>query len=136
MKTMMCRAAALAAMAAAFSSGAVDLTGLADTKFAERYAFATNRAEVIETLRPNTDAWYAYSILNAQTEGRLDDAKKLNQKWPESSGGNRRLAFAFRQDFLDWDRGKCQAFFIPQHLNFLHIWEGLPEREVELKPNS
>jgi len=135
-KQMMFRAATVVAMAAAFSSGAVDLAGLADVKFAERYAFSTNRAALIETLRPGTDAWYAYSILNAQTEGRLDDAKKLNQKWPESSGGNRRLAFAFRQDFLDWDRGKCQAFFIPQHLNYLHIWEGLPEREVELKPNA
>ena len=135
-KQVMFRAATAVAVAATFCSRAVDLTSLADTKFAERYAFSTNRTALIETLRPNTDAWYAYSILNAQTEGRLDDAKKLNQKWPESSGGNRRLAFAFRQDFLDWDRGKCQAFFIPQHLNYLHIWEGLPEREVELKPNS
>ena len=135
-RQMMFRVATAVAMAAAFSSDAVDLAGLADVKFAERYAFSTNRTALIATLRPGTDAWYAYSILNAQTEGRLDDAKKLNQKWPESSGSNRRLAFAFRQDFLDWDRGKCQAFFIPQHLNFLHIWEGLPEREVELKPNS
>ena len=135
-RQMMFRVATAVAMAATFSSDAVDLAGLADVKFAERYAFSTNRTALIETLRPGTDAWYAYSILNAQTEGRLDDSKKLNQKWPESSGGNRRLAFAFRQDFLDWDRGKCQAFFIPQHLNFLHIWEGLPEREVELKPNS
>lgn len=59
MKKQMMFKVAAAAVAAAFSSGAVDLTGLADTKFAERYAFATNRAEVIETLRPNTDAWYA-----------------------------------------------------------------------------
>ncbi|MBR4172191.1 MAG: hypothetical protein IKR48_11125 [Kiritimatiellae bacterium] len=119
-----------------FSAGAVDLTELADTKFAERYAFSTNRTETIKTLRPGTDAWFAYSILNAQTEGRLDEAKKLNNQWTEPNGGNRRLAFAYRQDFLDWDRGKCQAFFIPQHLQFLHIWEGLPEREVELKPNA
>ena len=123
---------------AAFSSGAVDLTGLADVKFAERYAFSTNRTALIETLRPGTDAWYAYSILNAQTEGRLDEAKKLNSHWASNGKnvGGMRLAFAFRQDFLDWDRGKCQAFFIPQHLNYLHIWEGLPEREVELKPNA
>ena len=62
-----------AAIVAAFSAGAVDLTGLADAKFAERYAFSTNRTELIETLGHGTDAWYAYSILNAQTEGRLDE---------------------------------------------------------------
>ncbi len=136
MRQMMHKMVAVAAMAAALSADAVDLSGLVDIQFAERYAFSTNRTALIETLGHGTDAWYAYSILNAQTEGRLDESKKLNSDWPEKSGGGRRLAFAFRQDFLDWDRGKCQAFFIPQHLNYLHIWDGLPEREVELAPNA
>ena len=126
----------LFAVSVALSASAVDMSGLADIRFAESYAFSTNRAALIETLGHGTDAWYAYSILNAQTEGRLDEAKELNNRWAEPSGSNRREAFAYRQYFLDWDRGKCQAFFIPQELSFLHIWEGLPEREVDLKPNA
>ena len=126
----------LFAVSVALSASAVDMSGLADIRFAESYAFSTNRTALIETLGHGTDAWYAYSILNAQTEGRLDEAKELNNRWAEPSGSNRREAFAYRQYFLDWDRGKCQAFFIPQELSFLHIWEGLPEREVDLKPNA
>lgn len=127
--------AALSAALVAFYAGAMDLSGLVDVKFAESYAFSTNRAALIETLPPKTDAWYIYSILNAEVEGRLDEAKALNNKW-HGDGSNRRLAFAMRNNFLLWDVGKCQDFFIPQHLGYLKIWNGLPEREVDLKPNT
>ena len=126
---------ALAALAAwgAHCAAAFDLSGLADIRFAEQYAFSTNRAAVIETLRPGTEAWHVYSILNAQTEGRLDEAKKM---WEKESTGTTRRPLAYRQDFLDWDRGKCPLYTIADHLGFLKIWDGLPEREVEIKPND
>ena len=66
---------------AAMTAGAVDLSKLADLDFAERYAFSTNRQAVIDTLHPKTQEWFAYSILNAQTEGRIDDADALLKEW-------------------------------------------------------
>ena len=66
---------------AAVTAGAVDLSKLADLDFAERYAFSTNRQAVIDTLHPKTQEWFAYSLLNAQTEGRIDDANALLKEW-------------------------------------------------------
>ena len=72
---------AAAAALAALGAPGVELSGLADIRFAEAYAFSTNRAALVQTLRPNTKPWFVYSILNAQVEGRLDEADALLAQW-------------------------------------------------------
>ena len=60
---------------------ALDLSDKADIRFAETYAFSTNRAALIATLRPDSKAWFTYSVLNAETEGRFQDAHALLDRW-------------------------------------------------------
>lgn len=124
---------------AAVTASAIDFAGMSDLDFAERFAFSTNRAAVIDTLRPKTRPWYFYSILNAQNEGRLDDAKKLAQEWNPNDGGSSRYVtdFAYRHAFLCWDRKDVRSSItIPQALNSLGIYSYSRPREVELKPNT
>ena len=148
MKSSIC----LAAAALAACACAVDLNGLVDVKFAEDYAFSTNRAALVETLRPGTTAWFVYSILNAQTDGRLADADAILEKWRalENSGsgewdgvsgewdGVRYHAMRDRQDFLCYDReaaeGKDSVWRV---VRAAHGIRGhIPSRETELKPNT
>ena len=71
-ETIQAVAAALASLPLALC--ALELSDKSDIRFAEAYAFSTNRAAMIATLPPESKAWFSYSILDAQTEGRLDDA--------------------------------------------------------------
>ena len=114
-------AAAISAALAALSTGAVDLSELSDIRFAESYAFSTNRAALIETLRPNTKAWFAYSILNAQVEGRLDDADALIKDWEhafnyEGVKLDRELfdSLRDRQNLLRYDEEKDGGKAVPE----------------------
>ena len=138
---------ATAALLAADIVSAVDLGGLADAKFAENYAFSTNRAALVETLRPGTKAWFLYSILNAQTEGRLDEADGLLDKWktldktrsPEWDHG-RFLAMRDRQDFLCYDRekrdGKDATWRLKRALDNAGVRAAIPAKEKALSPNT
>ncbi|MBR1921512.1 MAG: hypothetical protein IJ829_05865, partial [Kiritimatiellae bacterium] len=85
MKTTTLTGLALAAFAAPLALRALDLSDKADLRFAEDYAFSTNRAALIATLRPESKAWFVYSILNAETEGRFKDAHKLFSDWTRFS---------------------------------------------------
>ena len=60
---------------------ALELFDKTDIRFAEAYAFSTNRAALIATLRPESKVWFDYSLLNAETEGRFEDARKLVKRW-------------------------------------------------------
>ena len=97
-------AVSAALFACASAPGAIDLAGKTDLRFAEEYAFATNRAALVATLRPESPPWYVYSILLAQTEGRLEDADGLIAKW--KSRGDRDTealrSFEGRQTMLCW----------------------------------
>ena len=137
----------LFAVSVVLSSGAVDLSELSDIRFAESYAFSTNRAALIATLRPNTKAWFTYSILDAQVSGRLDDAEALLDKWKSLEGAgspewdhSRFLAMRDRQYFLRYDTetaaGKSAIWRVRQALDDVGIKRSVPSREVELKPNT
>ena len=137
-------AAAIAASAATIAS-AVDLGGLVDSDFAERYAFSTNRAEIIATLRPETKAWYVYSILHAQNERRLDDADKLLTQWKESKNNgeydySRWNSLNDRQNMLRFDeenaQGKDAIWRIRKTFENADISSVIPSREVEIKPDT
>lgn len=98
-----------------FSGGvlAFDLAGLADLDFAEAYAFSTNRAAVVEALRPNTRPWFAYSILTAQNDGRLAEADRLLTAWENVQGAQSLTenlkGLRDRQDFLAWDEAVAKG---------------------------
>jgi len=62
-RTAVCAAASLVGLAAS----ALNLSDKVDIRFAENYAFSTNRAALIATLPPESKAWFTYSILDAQT---------------------------------------------------------------------
>ncbi len=70
-----------AAALSTFAAGALELADKSDLAFAEAYAFSTNRAALVATLQPESKAWFTYSILNAQTEGRLEESADLLQLW-------------------------------------------------------
>ena len=137
---------ATAALLAANIGPAVELDGLADAKFAEDYAFSTNRAAIVETLRPRTKAWFAYSILNAQTEGRLEDADALLGRWKALENVNSEWdrgafhALRGRQDFLCYDRetlaGKDAVWRLKRALDDAGVKTAVPAREKELPPNT
>ncbi len=136
----------IALLLAASTAGAVDLSKLADLDFAERYAFSTNRQAVIDTLHPKTQEWFAYSLLNAQTEGRIDDADALLKEWERNFQhlpGSRDLweMFRDRQMILRSDAGKGGGqngkwdlrTVVKRHLSDKMV---IPPREAEVKPNT
>jgi len=132
---------ASSAALAAFAAEAVDFSGLSDLKFAERYAFSTNRAALIETLRPRTPAWFAYSTMLAQTEGRLDDAGALLDRWPDSENkGSLRDDMRARQEFLCYDKEKAEGgkdvARIRRALAGAGIRAEIPGPEMEIRPNT
>ena len=135
-----CFVAALAAVSFFSSAEAVELSEIAGFKFAEDYAFSTNRSALIGTLRPKSKEWYVYSILNAQTEGRVGDAEALLDEWDSSPRDDRWDAAANRslrnrQHFLCWDRGNDEIWRIRKALGSVGISCGIPGREVEVTPN-
>ena len=121
---------------------ALDLSDKADIRFAESYAFSTNRAALIATLPPESKAWFTYSILDAQTEGRLDDADALLKKWVSSRVWDDASLTAMRdrQDFLCYDResaeGKDAIWRLKRALGDAGIKPGIPVRESEIQPNT
>ncbi|MBQ6923671.1 MAG: hypothetical protein IJQ73_03435 [Kiritimatiellae bacterium] len=130
---------------AAMTAGAVDLSKLADLDFAERYAFSTNRQAVIDTLHPKTQEWFAYSILNAQTEGRIDDANAWLKEWERNLHlpGSFDLweMFRDRQMILCSDAGKGGGQNGKWDLRTVvmrHLSDRMriPPREAEVKPNT
>ncbi len=96
-----------------FALAAFDLNALADLSFAEEYAFSSNRAAVVEALRPQTRAWFVYSILTAQNEGRLAEADRLLAEWQNLRGENADpdvlKGLRDRQDLLVWDDAVAKA---------------------------
>ena len=139
--------AALALAALPLALCALNLSDKSDIRFAEAYAFSTNRAAMIATLPPESKAWFSYSILDAQTEGRLDDADALLKKWDAlRTTGNRGwddasfTALRDRQDFLCYDRdsaeGKDAIWRLKRALGDSGIQSGLPVRESEIPPNT
>ena len=137
---------------AAICAGAIDFSNLADLKFAESYAFSSNRAEVIASLRPKTKAWFAYSAMLAINEGRFDDADKLINAWFNLPQGDPaydyRMAidFSARLNLLRWDKVAATgdaAFteknirdFLVHPLHDIGFYAPDYNREVELAPNT
>lgn len=126
---------------------ALNLSDKSDIRFAEAYAFSTNRAALIATLPPESKAWFTYSILDAQTEGRLADADALLNKWDAlRTTGSRGwdnasfTALRDRQDFLCYDHdsaaGKDAIWRLKRALGDAGIKSGLPVRESEIQPNT
>ena len=124
--------------AAAVAAHAVDLAGLADAKFAEKYAFSADRAALIATLRPHTGEWFAYSVLHAQTEGRLEEASKLLDEWDKAGNVDRARYSAFRdrQTFLCWKGTEDDIVRMKRALGNAGIRASIPPRETEVKPDT
>lgn len=80
---------------------------LVDDSFIERYALSSDRAALISTLQPKSEAWYVFSILQAQTEGRLADSSRLIAQWErarrdgDSACGDIAENLRFRQAVLE-----------------------------------
>ncbi len=134
---------AFAALVHAVNVSAVELDGLANLKFAEQYAFATNRGAVLESLRPRTRAWYTYSILDAQNEGRLDVAARLLAEWGNLRGTEadpkRLQALRVRQQFLEHDASQSPdraQSLVRQAAAESGIVSAPAPRETELAPNT
>lgn len=143
---------------AGLAAQAVELTGLADDAFAEKYAFSTNRAALIATLKPESAAWFAYSILDAQTEGRLDESRDLLEKWERFSGRDNHpykvvRALQDRQAFLafgssesggpgaskplsDTTARSIEIMKLKRALDEAGIRVNLPPRETEVPPDT
>ncbi len=133
----------IAAAFAAATATAADLKDLADDRFAEAFAFSTNRTALVETLQPRTKAWYAYSILDAQNEKRFEEASRLIREWDAESSGAKGYApflarnFRDRQNFLLWEgKPDDRIVAIAAALENAGIRANLPEREVEIKPDT
>ena len=123
---------------------ALDLSDKADIRFAETYAFSTNRAAQITTLPPESKAWFTYSILNAETEGRFQDAHALLDRWErvrrqyDSAAFNDLLA---RLTLREWSRNLLDDTAARSRLlrtlkRCCGINVAPREREVPLAPNT
>lgn len=132
------------------SLGAIDLTKYSDLKFAEEYAFSTNREAVIAQLKEDTGPWYFYTLLDLQTSGRVDEAQKFVKEARRDSDTGTQQAWddlQLRQMFLNWDaaRGKPRdggrtpdEFLVWDltHPNLGNVTKPDYIREVPLKPNT
>lgn len=135
-------AAAVAAGIAGIAA-ATDLAPFGDLAFAEKYAYSTNRAALVATLRPDTKQWYVYSILEAQTSGRLDDADALLLKWRKSQGSNpsewdakAHDSLRDRNRLLRFDAGKATIDDVRIALKNCGVDADLPDREEDVAPNT
>ena len=123
---------------------ALNLSDKADIRFAETYAFSTNRAALIATLSPESKAWFTYSILNAETEGRFEDAHGLLDRWERVGRQYDRTAFnnlLARLTLHEWSRKLFDdAAARSRLLRTLKRCCGIDvaprEREVPLAPNT
>ncbi|MBR0504028.1 MAG: hypothetical protein IJJ84_01385 [Kiritimatiellae bacterium] len=123
---------------------ALELFDKTDIRFAEAYAFSTNRAALIATLRPESKVWFDYSLLNAETEGRFEDARKLVKRWEflqlreQFPADDNLLA---RLTFRTWNDKSIRDSYALHHLrSVLERCCGIKleprEREVPLAPNT
>lgn len=120
----------------ALGASAVDLSQLADLRFAEEYAFSTNRAETIARLKPNTKGWFAYTLLDLQTSGRIREARDFAKRFWHT--GQFRDIYEIdglhcRQDLLEWD-AKLNRNLSAAVGSFLCA--PIYVREVPLAPNT
>ena len=121
---------------------AIDLSGLADLAFAEEYAFATNRAALIATLKPDSPAYWTYAVLDAQTRGDLAAAENLLERLRERKAGPRvenAEALRDRQTLLAWDADPKNPKLWERFCNvFRRHGLGAPDfaRATELAPNT
>ena len=132
------------------SLGAMDLTKYSDLKFAEEYAFSTNREAVIAQLKQNTGPWYFYTLLNLQTSGRYDEARKFVKEARRDNETGTQQAWddlQVRQKFCDFDAarekprdgGRTPDEFLVYdltHPNLGNVTKPDYIREVPLKPNT
>ena len=126
---------------------ALDLSDKADIRFAESYAFSTNRGALIATLSPESKAWFTYSILNAETEGRFKDAHGLISSWQRFSHVRDRYDsetyanLLARLTFHEWNDGSIKSAPASHYLRYTlkrccDIDVAPREREVPLAPNT
>ena len=59
-------------------------------RFAERYALADDRANVVETLLPGSEERYEYECRLAEAAGNLDEVDRLLVEWDRRHGHTRR----------------------------------------------
>ncbi|MBO7687446.1 MAG: hypothetical protein J6V72_13730 [Kiritimatiellae bacterium] len=126
---------------------ALDLSDKTDIRFAESYAFSTNRAELVATLPPESKGWFTYSILNAEIDGRFKDAHDLVSRWQSKShvsGCFDRETYAdllARLTFHEWNDGSIKSAPASHYLRYtLKRYCGIEvearERKVQLAPNT
>ena len=123
---------------------ALDLSDKADIRFAEAYAFSSNRTAQIATLRPDSKAWFTYSVLNAETEGRFQDAHALLDRWERVGRSYDGMAFndlLARLTLREWSRNLLDDTAARSRLlRTLERCCGINvaprEREVPLAPNT
>ena len=131
------------ALAAAVCS-ADDFSKFSDLEFAERYAFSTNRSELVSELKRGSGQWYFYSLLNFQNARRPDEESKFlnsNARTGLSDDAWRRLQL--RHMFLAWEAnpggnaGRTTDEFLSWDLkSFLGIEAPAYVREVEAAPDT
>ena len=91
------------ALAAAVCS-ADDFSKFSDLEFAERYAFSTNRAELVSELKRGSGQWYFYSLLNFQNARRPDEESKfLNSNARDGLSDDAWRRLQLRHMFLAWE---------------------------------
>ena len=133
------------------SASALDLTKYSDLAFAEKYAFSTNRAALVNAeLKCNTGPWYFYTLLNLQTSGRFDEAKAFVEEARRDNETGTEQAWddlELRQSFCDFDAalgkprtgGRTPDEFLAYDLTHPclgGIVAPAYAREVPLKPNT
>ena len=97
---------AVAALSLVGSLGAMDVAKYADLRFAEEYAFSTNREAVIAQLKRDTGPWYFYTLLNLQVAGRIEEAQEFVKATRRDHAAGTQQAWeelTLRQRFLEWD---------------------------------
>ncbi len=130
-----------------FAAGALNLSDKSDIRFAEAYAFSTNRAVLIATLPPESKAWFTYSILNAETEGQFREAHRLISNWQRFSHVRDRYDsetyanLLARLTFHEWNDGSIKSAPASHYLRYTlkrccDIDVAPREREVPLAPNT
>ena len=139
------------AVLASVSASAIDLTKYSDLSFAEKYAFSTNRAALVNAeLKFNTGPWYFYTLLNLQTSGRYDEAKDFVNKARRDNEAGTQQAWndlQLRQMFCNWeaarnkprDGGRTPDEFLVwdlKHPNLGNLAAPVYQRKVPLAPNT
>ena len=139
-KTLRFAAAAASVLAASSAAAALNLADAVDLPFAEAYAFSSNRAARVATLPPGSPQWYTYSILLAQTEGRLGDAAELLARWRsnlvDGDSVETLRSLEGRQTLLGWDDGRPNLVQLRTALGNAGICVNSRPRETALAPDT